>query len=104
MKLSRYFFTIETQVKPQNISRAKLSRYVFTAKMLWPKLSRCDFTIGKLSRHGVNRYLKKIATSLSTGRANMCRARGRYPLNMKAQSVFAIMRNSINPRGERCIK
>ena len=104
MKLSRYFFTIETQVKPQNISRAKLSRYVFTAKMLWPKLSRYVFIDGKLSRHIVNRYLKKLATSLSTGRANMCRARGRYLLGMKAQSVFAIMRSSINPRGGRCIK
>ena len=104
MKLSRYFLSVETQVKPENISRAKLSRYVFTAKMLWPKLSRYFFTLGKLSRHDVNRYLKKVATSLSTGRANMCRARGRYPLCMKAQSVFAIMRSSINPRGGRCIK
>ena len=57
------FFTVETQVKPQNISRAKLSRYVFTAKMPWPKLSRYVFIDGKLSRCIVNRYLKKVATA-----------------------------------------
>ena len=67
MKLSRYFFTIKMQVAQQNISRTKLSLCFFILKMPWPKLSRYVFTVGKLSRHYVNRYLKKIASSFSTG-------------------------------------